>query len=142
MLLSIKEIKAMGNMKSKVCSLGNKLAPRMGGDRKAAFVQAWAIVKAGAVEVKAAGVSFGRRPLALSRLARYAPADVRAFIVPAPENPVDPVALKIMAGVQGGRGLYCVGYIPRQSIPLVSALRGIPAVEVIGGDIKGLRFAV
>jgi hypothetical protein len=27
-------------MKSKVMTLGNKLAPRMGGDRKAAFVKA------------------------------------------------------------------------------------------------------
>ncbi|GHU57121.1 hypothetical protein FACS189442_6030 [Spirochaetia bacterium] len=93
----------MENMKSKVMTLGNKLAPRMGGDRKAAFVEAWAIVKAGSLEVKAAGVSFGRRPVALTRLARYNPADVRAVIVPEVDNLVDPAALKIMAGVQGGR---------------------------------------
>jgi hypothetical protein len=40
-------------LKSKVMTLGNRLAPRMGGDRKAAFVQAWAIVKAGGLEVRA-----------------------------------------------------------------------------------------
>jgi hypothetical protein len=31
-------------LKSKVVTLGNKLAPRMG-DRRVAFVEAWAIVK-------------------------------------------------------------------------------------------------
>jgi hypothetical protein len=44
----IREIKTMTNseLKSKVVTLGNKLAPRMGGDRHDAFIQAWAIVKA------------------------------------------------------------------------------------------------
>ena len=128
-------------LKRKVMTLGNKLAPRMGGDRRTAFVQAWAIVKAGAVEVKAAGTSFGRRPEALTRLASYAPAQVRAFIVPEPENPA---ALKVMAGVQGGRGLYCMGYIPREAVPVVAALRILPAVRVVGDTVKGfrLRFAV
>jgi hypothetical protein len=30
-------------LKSKVMTLGNKLSPRMGGDRRAAFVYAWVI---------------------------------------------------------------------------------------------------
>jgi serine/threonine protein kinase len=38
-------------LKSNVMTLGNKLAPRMSGDRRAAFVQAWAIVKAGGLEL-------------------------------------------------------------------------------------------
>jgi hypothetical protein len=107
-------------------------------------VEAWAIVKAGAVEVKAAGVSFGRRPVALARLARYNPSQVRALVVPEPENLADPAALKIMVGVQGGRGLYCAGYIPRQLIPVVQVVRGLPSVQVVGDDVKGLRirFAV
>jgi hypothetical protein len=131
-------------LKSKVMTLGNKLAPRMGGDRKAAFVQAWAIVRKGAVEVKAAGTSFGRRPEALRRLASYNPAQVRAFIVPEPENPADPAALKVMAGVQDGRGLFCMGYIPREAVPVVTALRTLPAVRVVGDTVRGLRlrFAV
>jgi hypothetical protein len=130
-------------LKNKVMTLGNKLAPRTG-DRRAAFVQAWIIVKAGAVEVKAAGTSFGRRPEALARLASYSPAQVQAFIVPEPENPADQTALKIMAGVQGGRGLYCMGYIPREAVPVVAALRTLPAVRVVGDTVKGLRlrFAV
>ncbi|GHV80611.1 hypothetical protein AGMMS49944_24020 [Spirochaetia bacterium] len=134
----------MNELNRKAMVLGNKLAPRMGGDRKAAFVQAWIIVKAQGLEVKAAGVSFGRSPVALDRLARYAPSQVRAFIVPEPENPVDPKALRVMVGVQGGRGLFPIGYIPRQAVPVVSVLRGLPAVRVVGDDVKGLRlrFAV
>ena len=48
----ITEVNKMINkeLKSKVMTLGNKMAPRMGGDRRAAFVQAWAIVKARAVD--------------------------------------------------------------------------------------------
>jgi hypothetical protein len=129
-------------LKSKVMSLGNRLAPRRGGDRRAAFVEAWAIVKAGGLELAVRGVSFGRRPEALTRLASYSPAQVRAFIVPKPENPADPAALKIMAGVQGGRGYFCMGYIPREAVPVVAALRTLPAVRVVGDTVKGLRFAV
>jgi hypothetical protein len=134
----------MNELNRKAMILGNKLAPRLGGDRKAAFVEAWTIVKAGAVEVKAAGVSFGRRPVALARLARYNPSQVRAVVVPEPENPADPAALKIMVGVQGGRGLYCAGYIPRQLVPVLQVVRVLPSVQVVGGDVKGLRlrFAV
>jgi hypothetical protein len=131
-------------LKSKVMTLGNRLAPRMGGDRRAAFMEAWAIVKAGGLEVAVRGVSFGSRQEALRRLAGYNPADVRAFIVPEPENPVDPAALKIMAGVQGGRGYFCMGYIPREAVPVAAALRTLPAVRVVGDTVKGLRlrFAV
>ncbi|GHT94249.1 hypothetical protein FACS1894141_0560 [Spirochaetia bacterium] len=134
----------MNELNRKVMVLGNKLAPRIGGDRKAAFETAWAMVKAQGLEVRAAGTSFGRRPDALSRLARYSPADVRVVIVPEVDNPVDPAALKIMAGVQGGRGLYCVGYVPRSAIPAVGVLHTLPAVEVVEGTTKGLRlrFAV
>jgi hypothetical protein len=124
--------------KSKVCRIANKLSRDL--PRKEAFIQAWAVVKKGAVEIKAAGTSFGRRPEALIRLASYAPAQVRAFIVPEPSNPKDPVALKIMAGVQGGRGYFCMGYIPREAVPVAAALRTLPAVQVVGDAVKGLRL--
>ncbi|GHU16345.1 hypothetical protein FACS1894163_05540 [Spirochaetia bacterium] len=57
---------------------------------------------------------------------------------------MDPAALKIMAGVQGGRGLYCVGYVPRSAIPAIGVLHALSAVEVVDGTTKGLRlrFAV
>jgi hypothetical protein len=65
-------------LKSKVMTLGNKLAPRMGGDRRAAFVEAWAIVKAGGLKVAVRDVSFGNRQEALRRLAAYNPAAIKA----------------------------------------------------------------
>ena len=120
-------------MKSKVMSLGNKLAAK-GQDRSAAFVRAWAIVKAGGLELAVKGVTFGNRQEALKRLAAYNPAQVRAVLVPEPENKQDPAAVAVMVGVQNGRGLYRLGYVPRDMTPVVSALRGqLPALRVICG---------
>ena len=54
-------------LKSNVMTLGNKPAPRMGGDRRAAFVQAWIIVQAGGLELAVRGVyplGTGRKPCA------------------------------------------------------------------------------
>jgi hypothetical protein len=112
------EIETMTNseLKAKMMTLGNKLAPRMG-DRRAAFVQAWIIVKAGGLEVATRGVSFGNRQEALRRLAAYAPEQVRAVLVPEPSNPADPAAVAVMVGVQGGKGLYRLGYGPRNLAP-------------------------
>jgi hypothetical protein len=122
-------------LKSKVMTLGNKLAPRMGGDRRAAFVEARAIVKAGGLEVAVRGVPFGNRQEALKRLAAYAPEQVRAVLVPEPSNPADPAAVAVMVGVQGGRGLYRLGYVPRTLAPVVGALGGqLPALRVVSGS--------
>jgi hypothetical protein len=131
-------------LKSKVMTLGNKLAPRMGGDRKAAFVEAWAIVKAGGLELAVKGVSFGNRQEALRRLAGYAPEQVRAVLVPEPENPRDPAAVAIMVGVNGGRGLYRLGYVPRNLAPVVAALRGqLPRLRLVEGENnRGARLAL
>jgi hypothetical protein len=123
-------------LKSKVMTLGNRLASRMGGDRKAAFIQAWAIVKAGGLELAVRGVSFGNRQEDLRRLAAYSPAQVRAFIVPEPENPADPAALAVMVGVQGGKGLYRLGYVPRTMAATAAALGGrMAAVRVVSGTL-------
>jgi hypothetical protein len=120
-------------LKSKVMTLGNKLAPRMG-DRRAAFVQAWIIVKAGGLELAVKGTSFGNRQEALRRLAAYNPTQVRAVLVPEPANPADPAAVAVMVGVQGGRGLYRLGYVPRNLAPVVAALGGrLPALRVVSG---------
>src|SRR5215510_12712316 len=100
-------------LKSRVMSLGNRLAPKMGGDREAAFIKAWQIVKAGGLELAVKGTSFGKRQEALKRLAAYSPGQIRAVLVPEPNNPVDPAAVAVHAGVQGGKGLFCLGYIPR-----------------------------
>jgi hypothetical protein len=122
-------------LKSKVMTLGNRLAPRRG-DRRAAFVQAWAIVKAGGLELAVRGVSFGNRQEALRRLAAYNPAQVRAVLVPEPENPRDPAAVAVMVGVQGGRGLYRLGYVPRTlaQVGVMGGASGLPTVRVVSGS--------
>ena len=125
-------------LKSKVMSLGNRLAPKMDGDRTAAFIKAWAIVKAGGLELSVKGTSFGTRQEALKRLAAYEPAQLRAVLVPEPANPVDPAAVAVMVGVQGGKGLFCLGYVPRELCPVLAALRGnrslqFPALRVVSG---------
>jgi hypothetical protein len=122
-------------LKSKVMTLGNRLAPRMGGDRRAAFVKAWAVVKAGDLELAVRGVSFGSRQEALRRLAAYDPAQVKAVLAPEPENPADPAAVAVLVGVQGGKGLYRLGYVPRTLAPVVAAPGGrLPALRVVCGS--------
>jgi len=123
-------------MKSKVMALGNKLSKAL--PRRYAFTRAWAIVKAGGIELAVKGVTFGNRQEALRRLAIYAPDQVKAVLVPEPENPVDHNAVAVMVGVQGGKGLFRLGYVPRELCPVVDALRGnhslqFPALRVVSG---------
>ncbi|GHV65559.1 hypothetical protein AGMMS49587_19970 [Spirochaetia bacterium] len=130
-------------MKSKVFTLGNKLALRTGGDRRAAFIEAWSIVKAGAIVLPVRGVMAGNRQEALRRLAAYDPADVQTFLFPEPENPRDQNAIAVMVGITGGRGFYKLGYIPATRTGIVSALRGkSPTIRVLGGDIRGARITL
>ena len=126
-------------MKSKVMTLGNKLAATM--DRSDAFVKAWVIVKQGSLELAVKGVSFGNRQTALRRLAAYNPADVRAFIVPEPNNPTDPAAVAVHVGVQNGRGLYCLGYLPKEQTAIATIFRNA-SIRVLDGDIMGARVAL
>jgi hypothetical protein len=130
-------------LKSKVMTLGNKLAPRMG-DRKAAFVEAWAIVKAGGLELAVRGVSFGNRQEALRRLSGYAPEQVKAVLVPEPFNQADPAAVAVMVGVNGGKSLYRLGYVPRTMVPVVAALRGqLPRLRLVEGEYsRGARLVL
>jgi hypothetical protein len=121
-------------MKSKVMALGNRLAPLMDGNRTGAFLRAWAIVKAGGLEIAVKGVTFGNRQEALKRLAAYAPNQIKAVLVPEPSNPQDGNAVAVMVGVQNGHGLYCMGYIPREMTAAVSAIGGrLPALRVVSG---------
>jgi hypothetical protein len=68
-------------MKSKAMGLGNRLAAKSH-NRKSAFKKAWAIVKAGGLELAVKGTSFGNRQEALKRLAAYSPDQLRAVLVP------------------------------------------------------------
>jgi hypothetical protein len=119
-------------IKGKVMALGNRLSSRM--DRHDAFVKAWAIVKAGGLELAVKGVSFGNRQEALKRLSGYAPDQVRAVLVPEPSNPADPAAVAVMVGVQGGKGLYRLGYVPANMAAVVTAMGAkLPALRVVSG---------
>jgi hypothetical protein len=125
-------------MKSKVATLANRLTPKMGGDQSAAFVKAWAIVKAGGLEIAIKGVTFANRQEALKRLAAYAPDQIKAVLVPEPSNPADSNAIAVLVGVQNGKGLFKLGYVPANLAPAVSAIRGIralafPALRVVSG---------
>jgi hypothetical protein len=127
-------MKMTSELKSKVMSLGNRLAPKMNGNRSAAFVKAWEIVKAGSLEIAVKGTSFGNRQEALKRLTAYSPEQIKAVIVPEPNNPIDPAALVVMVGIKGGRGLYRMGYVPREMTAAVSAIGvQLPALRVVSG---------
>jgi hypothetical protein len=128
-------------LKSKAMTLGNRLSRNM--ERGAAFVKAWAVVKAAGITLPVRGVSFGSRQKALARLASYRPESVRAFLVSECENPFDKNALAVMVGVQGGRGYYKLGYIPKGMTGVVGAIQSRKiAVEVLSGDVYGARLSV
>jgi len=122
-------------MKSKVFSLGNRLASKMDGDKSAAFMRAWVIVKAGGLELAVKGVTVGNRQEALKRLAAYNPDQIRAVLVPEPENKADPAAVAVRVGVQGGRGLFTLGYVPKELTAVVAVIGArIPALRIVSGS--------
>jgi hypothetical protein len=119
--------------KSAVCRIANRISRDV--SRHDAFIQAWAIVKAGGLELAVRGVSFGSRQEALRRLAAYAPDQVKAVLVPEESNPADPAAVAVMVGVNGGKGLYRLGYVPRTMAATAAALGGrMAAVRVVSGE--------
>ena len=126
-------------IKSKVMVLGNRLAARM--DRHDAFVKAWAVVKAGGLEMAVKGTSFANRQEALRRLAAYDPSQVRVWTAPEPENPADPKAVAVMVMVQGGRGCFRLGYLPKEQTALASVFRAA-SIRVLDGDIRGARVTL
>jgi hypothetical protein len=118
--------------KSTVCGIGNRLAGTMG--RKAAFAEAWRIVKNNGVTLPVRGVTVGSRQEALRRLAGYDPAQVRAFIMPEPENPADRNAMAVMVMVQGKSGVYKLGYIPAKETAKAAAVRGKASIRIVSGE--------
>jgi hypothetical protein len=126
-------------LKAKVFKMANRMAGRMG--RRAAFEKAWAVVKAGGCEVSLKGVTFGTRQEALRRLARYSPEQVRAYIVPEPENKFDSKAAAVWIGIQNGFGLYCMGYLPAEYAPAAAGFKAA-GLKVLDGEIRGARLAL
>jgi hypothetical protein len=95
-------------LKSRVMNLGNRLAPRIGGDRATAFEKAWAIIKAGRLELamKTGGLelavkseTFGNRQEALKRFTAYSPAELSAAVVTAIGANLP--ALRVVSGMAG-----------------------------------------
>ena len=125
-------------LKNKVVSLANRLTPKFDGDKSAAFCKAWAVVKAGKLELTVKGVTFGNRQEALKRLAAYNPDQIKAVLVEEPGNPQDPAAVAVLVGVQNGKGLFKLGYVPRELTTVLAAMRGnqplqFPALRVVSG---------
>jgi hypothetical protein len=102
--------------------------------RNAAFAEAWRIVKSGQVTFPVRGVTIGRSQEALRRLAGYDPAQVRAFIMPEPENPVDRNAMAVMVMINGGHGVYKLGYIPAKETAKAAAVRGKASIRIVSGE--------
>jgi len=54
--------------------------------------------------------------------------------MPEPENKADPAAVAVMVGINGGRGLYRLGYVPRNMTAVISIInRQLPALRVVSG---------
>ena len=126
--------------KATVCSIGNRLSRTM--DRKAAFVEAWRIVKNGAVSFPVRGVTAGSRQEALRRLNTYAPDQIHTFLMPEPENKVDHNAIAVMVLVQGKSGVYKLGYVPKDATATAAAVHGKASIKVIGCDIRGAKLTL
>jgi len=125
-------MKMTNETRRKIVTLANRLTPRMDGDRSAAFCKAWEIVKRGSIEIAVNGVTFENRQEALRRLARYEPAQIKTVLIPEPNNPADSNAIAVMVGVQNGRGLYRLGYVPRSITAIVNAMDARqPALRVV-----------
>jgi len=124
--------------KATVFQIGNRLSKTM--DRWDAFIQAWAIARKGGVSFPVKGVMAGNRQEALRRLNAYEPAQVRAFLMPEPENKFDSYAIAIMVGVNGGKGYYKLGYIPASETAKAAAVKGRASIRVLPGDINGARI--
>ena len=128
-------MKTTSETRSKVLTLANKLTAEMHGDKSEAFCKAWAIVKAHGLEIAVKGVTFGQRQEALKRLAAYNPNQIRAVLVPELSNPKDPTAIAVMVGVQNGRGLFKIGYVPADITAVINAIgANLPAFRVVYGQ--------
>jgi len=129
-------MKVTRETRSKVLTLANRLAANM--SKSAAFHKAWQLVKAGSLEIAVKGVTFGRRQEALKRLTAYSPVQIKAVLVPEPNNPIDPAAIAVRVGVQNGKDLFTIGYIPKELTKTVSVISGqFPAVRVVSGSWFG-----
>ena len=122
---------------AKVCGLANRIPRDV--PRKEAFAKAWSIVRNGGLELPVAGTYF--RQEAIVRLFRYDPKEIIALLVPEPENRHDPDAIAVKVMVNGGKGIYTLGYVPRTDTKVARAFLGaVPELRLIDGETKGARI--
>jgi len=124
---------------AKVCSIANRI-PRST-SRKEAFAKAWSIVRNGGLELPVTGVSFGSRQEAIAKLATYDPKEIIALLVPEPDCKHDPNAIAVKVMVNGGKGIYTLGYVPGTDTRVVRAfLVRVPELRLVDGETKGARI--
>jgi len=86
-------------------------------------------------------VSFGSRQEALRKLATYDPKEIIALLVPEPDCKHDPEAIAVKVMVNGGKGIYTLGYVPRTDTKVARAFLGaVPELRLIDGETKGARI--
>jgi hypothetical protein len=127
--------------KSTICQTANRLT-KEGHSRSESFKLAWTLAKN--PEVKVAGVSFGKRPLALERLTHYCPEQIHLNLTREEWNPYDNSAVMVIASVEG-KGSYCIGYLPKDLAKLLSPLTDAVKVcghQIVGGWQYGLNFGL
>ena len=124
---------------AKVCGIANKIPRSV--SRKEAFTLAWAIVRDGWLEISVAGTLFGSRQEALRKLATYDPKKIIVLLVPEPDCKHDPEAIAVKVMVNGGKGIYTLGYVPRTETGVARAFLGaVPELRLVGGETKGARI--
>jgi hypothetical protein len=115
--------------KSMICQTANRQIQE-GHNRSEAFRLAWHLAKG--TESKVAGVSFGKRPLALERLTGYRKDEVSITLERERHNPYDRHAVQVWASV-AGKGRYCVGYVPADLARLL-----VPLLDTVKATMKGI----
>ena len=123
------------NQKSKVCTIANRLA-RQGTGRPEAFRRAWELAKAGTIETKVAGVTYGNRQKALEHLTKYDSGLISVNLERDSANEHDTNAVAVVVAVEG-KGSYTVGYLPRMLAAAVAPL--MDAQKAVGAAFREIR---
>ena len=131
---------------SKVMTIANKLV-NQGQNRANAMVKAWALVKMQIIEIKATGVTYGKRQKALEHLRRYNNANITLDLHREKDNTHDSNAIAVIATVKS-KGSYCIGYVPRILAtflaPLIDSGKSIQSIfkEVRGGYEPYMNYGI
>ena len=120
---------------SKVMTIANKLVAQ-GYNRANAMVKSWVLVKMPLIQTKVAGVTFGKRQLAIEHLSHYNQMDISITLIRERENMYDVNSVAVVASV-AGKGSYIVGYLPKALAAFIAPL--LDAGKQIKGTFKEVR---